>query len=145
MRFWDSSALVPLLVREATTEALSALAKDEQAVATWWSSEVECASAIARHQRMGALDSSKAQEAFERLKALRGSWVVIDPVDSIRSSAQRLLRVHEMRAADALQLAAALVASEGRPSGLELVCLDDRLNDAARKEGFEVIDRSRLG
>jgi hypothetical protein len=39
-----------------------------------------------------------------------------------------------------LQLAAAFIAAERRPPSLEVVTLDDRLADAARKEGFEVID-----
>jgi hypothetical protein len=50
--------------------------------------------------------------------------------------ARRVLRVHALRAADALQLAAALLVSEGNPGSLEVVTLDDRLLDAARREGF---------
>jgi predicted nucleic acid-binding protein len=60
----------------------------------------------------------------------------IDPSDDIRESARRLLRVHPLRAADALQLAAAMVAAERRPSTLAVVTFDDRLLDAAAKEGF---------
>jgi predicted nucleic acid-binding protein len=71
-------------------------------------------------------------------------WHVIDPVETIRVSAKRFLRVHDLRAADALQLAAAFVTAEGRPDSLELVSLDDRLATAARKEGFRVFDRSAL-
>ncbi len=54
----------------------------------------------------------------------------------------RFLRVHPLRAADALQLAAAFTASERRPASLEIVTLDERLADAARKEGFTLIDVS---
>jgi hypothetical protein len=53
--------------------------------------------------------------------------------------ALRLLRNHPLRAADALQLAAALIASEETPQTLEFICLDDRLALAARREGFTVI------
>ena len=45
-----------------------------------------------------------------------------------------------LRAADALQLAAAFAAAERRPASLEIVTLDDRLANAARKEGFAVLD-----
>jgi hypothetical protein len=65
-------------------------------------------------------------------------------VDAVLEMARRLLRVHPLRAADSLQLAAAVLASEGRPSTLEFVCLDDRLGIAAQREGFRVRDRSGL-
>ena len=50
------------------------------------------------------------------------------------------LRVHPLRAADALQLAAAFVAAERRPASLQVVTLDERLADAMRKEGFALVD-----
>ena len=46
---------------------------------------------------------------------------------------------HPLRTADALQLGAALVAADGDPQSLELVTLDRRLADAARREGFPVL------
>jgi hypothetical protein len=49
------------------------------------------------------------------------------------------LRVHDLRVADALQLAAALAAAEARPATLAVVCLDDRLGAAAEREGFPVL------
>ena len=144
MRFWDSSALVPLLVTEDTSEPLAALFQDEQSVAVWWSTEVECASAVARLERMDQLTAAQAHQASEQLLALAQAWHVIDPAETLRESAKRFLRVHDLRAGDALQLAAAFLAAEGRPASLEVVCLDDRLVTAARKEGFQVIDRSAL-
>jgi uncharacterized protein len=50
-----------------------------------------------------------------------------------------LLSVHDLPAADALQLAAALVVTQERPQLLSFACLDGRLLSAARKEGFEVL------
>jgi predicted nucleic acid-binding protein len=144
VRFWDSSALVPLLVAEDTSEAMEALFRDEQSVAVWWGTEVECASAVARLERMGQLTSAETNEVFEQLRELALTWHFIDPVETIRVSAKRFLRVHELRAADALQLAAAFVAAEGRPASLAFVCLDDRLTAAAHREGFEVVDRAAV-
>ena len=77
--------------------------------------------------------------ALEHLRQLSASWHEIDPSDEIREAAARFLRVHPLRAADALQLAAAFAAAERRPTSLEMVTLDDRLADAARKEGFVVL------
>jgi uncharacterized protein len=140
MRFWDASAIVPLVMTEATTKTLQGLAAADPAVLVWWATEVECASAIARLERDGALEPPAAIEAFDRLKRLAGAWHEVDPSDSIREAAVRFLRVHPLRVADALQLAAAFVAAERRPSSLEVVTLDDRLAAAARKEGFALIE-----
>jgi uncharacterized protein len=139
VRFWDASAIVPLIMTETTTKALRGLAAADPAMLVWWATEVECASAIARLEREGALDPPEAIEAFDRLKRLADGWHEIDPSDSIREAAVRFLRVHPLRAADALQLAAAFVAAERRPSSLEVVTLDDRLAAAGRKEGFALI------
>jgi uncharacterized protein len=138
MRFWDASAIVPLLIMETTTTTLQALANADPAMLVWWGTQIECASGIARLEREGALDQSVVDEAFHRLKRLSEGWHEIDPSDGVREAAVRFLRVHPLRAADALQLAAAFVAAERRPSSLELVTLDDRLATAARKEGFVV-------
>jgi predicted nucleic acid-binding protein len=140
MKFWDASAIVPLLITEPTTETLQTLATKDPAMLVWWATEVECVSAIARLERDGALDESAATQAFERLKQLARAWHDVDPSDAVREAAVRFLRVHPLRSADALQLAAAFVASERRPSLLELMTLDDRLAGAARKEGFRVVD-----
>jgi hypothetical protein len=136
MRFWDASAIVPLLIAEKTTRAVQALVEKDPTMLVWWASEVECASAIARLEREGALEESDVTQAFERLKPLAAAWHQVDPSDAVREVAVRLLRVHPLRAADALQLAAAFVGSERRPSSLEIVTLDDRVATAARKEGF---------
>ena len=136
MKFWDSSALVPLLAAERRTRAVQALYSRDLEVVVWWGTLVECASAVARLERDGALSAADAAESFARLDALAPSWMQIDPSDEIRESARRFLRVHPFRAADALQLAAALVAAERRPPTLTLVTCDDRLRDAAGKEGF---------
>jgi uncharacterized protein len=106
----------------------------------WWATEVECASAIARLERDGGLDASAVAPTFNRLKQLAGGWHEIDPSDAVRETAVRFLRVHPLRTADALQLAAAFVAAEQRPSSLEVVTLDDRLASAARKEGFLLVE-----
>jgi len=138
MRFWDASAVVPLLVAETTTATLQELAAEDRAIVVWWATEVECASALARLDRAGVLEESALIAALERLKHLAEGWHEVDPSDGIREAALRFLRVHPLRAADALQLAAAFVAAERRPPSLELVTLDDRLASAARKEGFRV-------
>jgi len=138
MKFWDASALVPLLVAESTTSAIQSLLATDPTMLVWWGTQVECASALARLEREGLLEERAVEFAFRRLGQVAAAWNEIDPSDAVREAAVRFLRVHVLRAADALQLGAAFVAAEGRPSTLEIVTLDDRLAAAARKEGFVV-------
>jgi predicted nucleic acid-binding protein len=145
VKFWDSSAIVPLLVEEPATRRLNAIAANDPAMVVWWASEVECVSAVARRERDGTIEPQEVMLALNHLRELAATWYVIDPNEQIRETAIRLVRAHALRAADALQLAAALLNAQGRPSSLELlVTLDDRLAAAARKEGFIVSDRLSL-
>lgn len=144
MRFWDSSAIIPLTVTEASTDAMRATAEEDPVMCVWWATEVECVSALARLEREGALTDTATTVALERLDLLADSWNEVQPVVAVRGAARRLLRVHPLRTADALQLAAAVVAAEGQPASLEIITLDERLAAAARREGFtvDVIDRA---
>ena len=139
MRFWDSSALVPLFVaQKATPTLVSLLAADANLVA-WWGTSVECVSALARLEREGGLDAVGLRDAVRRLQEAGANWSEITPTASVRTLATGLLLRHPLRAADALQLAAALEASGRRNGGVALVCLDDRLRVAAIREGLDVL------
>jgi uncharacterized protein len=138
LRFWDSSAIVPLIVAEASTEAVQAIAEDDPVMCVWWATEVECVSALTRLERDDAMTEATIITALERLDSLVQAWHEVQPIAALRGAARRLLRVHNLRAADALQLAAAVVAAEGLPASLEIVTLDERLAAAARREGFPV-------
>jgi hypothetical protein len=107
---------------------------EDQDMLVWRGTPVECTSAIARRERDEHLDSETAALALGRLRILVPSWMEVQPSERVRSIAQRALR-----AADALQLAAAIVAAGDDRASLELVCLDQRLTLAARREGFQVI------
>ena len=139
MRYWDSSAIVPLLVAERRSAALVAELERDPMVIAWWASAVECVSAAARLEHDGALDPPATRTAIERLDALEMAWAEVQPSDQVRSLAIRLLRVHPLRAADGLQLAAALVAAEGSPGSMAFVTLDERLALAAEREGLAVV------
>ena len=140
MKFWDASAVVALLIAEESSRRLQALAAKDSAMLVWWASAVECISALARLELDGALNPAAMTLALQRLHKLSAGWHEVDPSDEIRETAARFLRVHALRAADALQLAAAFAAAERRPASLEIVTLDERLANAARKEGFVVLD-----
>jgi hypothetical protein len=139
VKFWDASAIVPLLVQEQQREAMLTLLEQDDVMLVWWATPVECTSAIARRERDGALTAAQAAASLERLRYLKRRWHEVLPSAVLRDLAERLLRVHSLRAADSLQLAAAIIAAEREPVTLDLVSLDDRLNDAASREGFRVL------
>jgi predicted nucleic acid-binding protein len=119
---------------------LQLLALDDPTMLVWWATPIEAASAVARLERDSALDAASAAVAFDHLKQFSRGWHEVDPSDSVREAAVRFLRVHPLRAADAVQLAAAFVAAEGRPASLDVVTLDERLATAAQKEGFGLVE-----
>jgi len=139
MRFWDTSALVPLLLDEAASADVRAALRADPDIAAWWGTEVECVSALARLEREGLLTGDQLTAAMERLDALAAAWQEVQPATAVRRLAIRALRLHPLRAADAFQLAAALAAAEDHPETLPFVTFDDRLGHAATREGFAVI------
>lgn len=135
VRYWDTSALVPLLATEERTEAVERTHAADDAIVTWWGTSVECESALARRERQG----HQADRGRDLHAMLAASWREVAPSEELRRLARRLVRTHALRAADALQLAAALTASDGDPGALEFLTYDTRLADAAKKEGFRVV------
>lgn len=105
----------------------------------WWGTMVECESALSRQEREGSLGMAEAMAARAELDRMDAMWTEILPTTRVRNRARRLLRTHPLRAADALQLSAAIESAETIPGDPSFVCLDDRLCDAARKEGFPVL------
>lgn len=118
---------------------MRSLYRSDAAVLAWWFARVECESAVSRFEREGLLRRRSANLARGRLDRFAATWQEVQPSEPLRDNARRLLRVHDLRAADALQLAAGVAASEGRPVTLAFVCLDDRLAGAAEREGFPVL------
>lgn len=137
--FWDSSAVVPVLVTEIQSAPMAALLRTDPGLALWWASSVECQSAVYRRHREGELPLTALDEALIRLKALVADADVIAPTERVRERAGRLLAAHPLRAGDALQLAAALIWCNETPQGDSFVSLDDRLREAARREGFAIV------
>lgn len=140
VKFWDSSAILPLLADEPARQDMLTLLRRDPQVLIWWGTPIELASALARREREELLTADAVTSALATARQLAESWHEIVPSDAVRRTAERLLRVHPLRAADSLQLAAALIASDHNPSDLEIVCLDARLGSAARREGFTVLN-----
>lgn len=139
MRFWDASAIVPLLTAEPTSEAMQAVFEADPLMVVWWATPVEVASAMTRREHAGAMTAVDTSRILRTLDALAATWLEVQPKAPIRPLARRLLRTHPIRAADALQLAAALAVCDDQPAAVPFVCLDERLATAARQEGLDVI------
>ena len=138
MRFWEPSAVFALLAAEAAHDHVAEVLAADPAMLVWWATPVECASAIARRERDGSPSAAEAGIARDQLDELGASWSEVLPSRQLRATPQRLLRVHTPRAADSLEPATAIIAAEHEPRSLPFVCLDERLNAAAAREGFRV-------
>jgi predicted nucleic acid-binding protein len=139
VKFWDSSAIIPLCLKEQMTEAVKRLIKADGDIAVWWTARVECLSALSRRRREGTLSTDAELKAKAILSALSAEWSEVQPSELVRQRAERLLTIHPLRSADAFQLAAALIWAQESPQDLEMVCLDQNLREAAHKEGFSVL------
>ncbi len=137
--FWDSSAVVPLLLPDVRSPVLAGLLRSDVEPAVWWASPLECQSALYRRHREGGMPPAALARPLERLRSLTADIDVVAPTLPLRERAGRLLAGHPLRAADALQLAAALIWCDESPQGNAFICLDERLAEAARREGFTVL------
>ena len=139
MRFWDSSAVVPLVCREAESARCREWLRADPVVLVWALAGTEVVSALARKRREASLPARAFLEAKRRLGKMEQAWHEVAQYDAVRARARRLLETHPLRAADALHLAAALVAFEEQTTGVVFVTFDGRLAGAARKEGFDTL------
>lgn len=139
MKFWDASAVVPLLAGQGATKRSESIFSSDFFMSVWWGTPIECASALNRLEREGKIDSKGMAAAEARLRGLAAIWNEVQASEALRESAERLVYAYNLRAGDALQLAAAVAASGDRPAALEVVCFDHRLVSAAQKLGFRVL------
>jgi hypothetical protein len=139
VRFWESSALVALIVEQRATREVRALREDDLEAVAWMLSDVEVRSAIERLRREGVLTPEQALRDIQDSEVVWKQLRVIDLVGAVKQRAKRLLARHPLRAADALQLGAALLVADDDPGRIEIVSLDERLAEAARREGFRVL------
>ena len=142
MRYWDASALVPLIVSEPDSALVRTWLSEDDRIVTWVWTRTEIASALERRTREGLLTRPQRGAVLERLDTLAAKWDELTDVLAVRTRATGLLARHPMRAADAGQLGAALLVHEQVPGTLSFVCLDGRLTLAAELEGLRVLTRA---
>ncbi len=139
MRYFDASALVKRYVDEAGSAHVRRLLVPGEVIVSRLS-EVEVGSSINRRTREGALSAEQRDRVLTALAEDLATWQVVEVTPEITSTALRLLRTHPLRAADAIQLASALLIDTNLPTPLtEFVAFDRRLIDAALREGLAVL------
>lgn len=139
MIFWDSSALVSLFIDEPSSAARLQQFQEDPVTAVWWGTTIECESGMQRRLREGSLSPAGAGQARRVMAKLSSDWLEVPPSPELRQLALRLLRTHTLRAADALQLAAALTIVTGGLAELRFASADQRLNAAAEIENLTVL------
>ena len=141
MRYWDVSALVPVLVAERDTELVRSWLSDDDRIVTRVWTRTEIVGAVERRTREGSLSRSQRREVLQRLDAFARSWDEVADVLAVRSGANALLARHPLPAADAGQLGAALLVQEQLAWVLDFACLDHRLSSAAELESLRATHR----
>ena len=137
--FWDSSALVAVLLDEPRSQLLIDAFDADPVPVIWWGTPLECHAAVVRAVRDKRVSRDEATEAAERLREARAQVREVAPLEAVRTRAMRLLTSHQLRTADSLQLAASLIWCEEHPASETFVCLDQRVREAARREGFTLL------
>lgn len=142
MRFWDASAVVPLIIDEPSSDRVRGWIEEDEQVALWGLTRLELVSAVERRAREGRLPAAHRVGALRRIAAFADIAHEVTDLLSVRSKSVALLARHAIRAADAAQLGAALVVADPDPSSLTMVVLDRRLAEAAAREGLDVLTAS---
>jgi predicted nucleic acid-binding protein len=137
--FWDTSAIVPLCCFQNSSSKARQLARTYGRQIVWWATPIEAVSALQRLVREGHISPRDSAQSYARLLYLRNHWNEIQPTDQVRAKAEQLLRMHKLRAADALQLSAALVWCNNHPRQHTFIAADDALLNAAQIEGFAAL------
>lgn len=139
MKFWDTSAVVSLCVNEPRSLTVKSVLVKDPSIVVWWATRTECVSAFVRQSREGGLPETDARQARQVLETLAAAWIEVQPTEPVRTTAERLLAVHPLRAADAFQLAAALHWCQRQTKDTVVVSFDTRLREAAYREGFALL------
>lgn len=139
MRFWDTSALLPLVVAERTTTLAERWLREDPGVVVWTLTRVELLSALARRRRAEPRSARRLLAARREVLSAWQQWSEVTAVEVVRRHAERVGETHPLSAADALQIGAALVAAEDDPAAIEFVTFDSDQAAAAEREGFRVL------
>ena len=138
--FFDTSAIVPLCVAQPTSQTARRAYRSFERQVVAWTALIEATGAIYRAVRLGGLSESDARRAVSRLAQLEKRWIEIPAIERVRDTALSVLSTYDLRAADAVQLASALVWCRDKPRNRSFACFDQRLAAVARAVGFTAVE-----
>ena len=139
MRFWDTSAIIPLWIAEQGSTRAKAWYRNDPEVIVWTLTRVEIFSALARRRREAPAAASRLLTVRRDFIRTWEQWSEVTAIEIVRRHAERIVESYPLRAADAMQIGAAIVAAEDDPTGFEFVSFDENLARAAEHEGFRVL------
>ena len=139
MRFWDASAILPLIVKEPGSELALTWLREDRDLVVWGLTRLELASAIERRAREGLLRGPERSAALRRAQRIADDAHEIVDLAAVRARGVAVLARHALRAVDAAQLGAALLVADPDPASLTAVVLDRKLASAAEREGLRVL------
>ena len=141
--YWDSSALVALLIEEEKSVKARKLKGQTSQILTWVLTPVEVFSALCRLEKEGALSLDDFQKCYEVWQMIENGLIFVKDIEAVKCITYRLLRVHSLKAADSLQLAAAILSKQ-TSDVFPFITFDQKLEEAALKEGFQVKNLSHV-
>ena len=136
LAFWDSSALLKLLVEEPGTNLAVALWDDATAVAASRLAIPEMSAALAAAERSGRIDDDRRRVAAGEWRRYLAALDVMELTPAVGDHASELAAAHPLSGADAVYLATALAL---RDDALVVVTWDRRLSSAASAMGLSVV------
>ena len=89
-------------------------------------------------ERDGKINKNGFRNAMLSVEALQTRWSEVLPIEAVREIAEDCLDRFPLHAADALQLAAALLWCNSKPKRRAFICFDPQLSNAATESGFDV-------
>jgi predicted nucleic acid-binding protein len=139
VRFWDTSALVPLFIAERESAQAQRRLREDPEVVVWTLARLELLAALARRGRDEPAVARQLRAARRHFLDAWERWSEVIAADVVRRHAERIVATHPLLASEALHIGAALVAAEHDPGTLEFVTFDRRQAAIAEREGFHVI------
>ena len=136
--FWDTSAIVPTLVFQNSSKSANTLLRKHKKLVLAWITRIEIYSAPSRLARQGVLNNKNYTIAVERFNWIEKNRIEVFPSETLRALSIDLLQQYELRAADAMQLASALIWCNEKPNNKPFITFDEQLALAASKAGFAV-------
>ncbi|PWU13136.1 MAG: hypothetical protein C5B49_15160 [Bdellovibrio sp.] len=139
MLYWESSALVASLIAEKETNRVRLYSINTGDLRSYTAiiTPLEVESAIQRRLKEQSISSKLADKTRLSITEFRQQAYLIVADQNVLDIALHIQKIYRLRVADALQLASARAGTEN-PSKVHFLCLDEKLNEAAKREGFKV-------